>query len=157
MEAMTEEGFWALIQRTGGDAERVTAELKKLGPERTREFSDIYWAKHRALHRWDVWGAGYVIMGGMGDDSFHYFKAWLIGKGKKVYETPLDDLGPFVDDPEEVDNELLNYAAVEAYEALTGEELDYESGEFEDPSGDRWDEESGDLDRLFPKLTAQFG
>ena len=46
MEAMSEEGFWALIQRTKGDSERVTAELKKLGPERTREFSDIYWTKH---------------------------------------------------------------------------------------------------------------
>ena len=47
----------------------------------------------------------------MGDDSFHYFRSWIIGKGKAVFEvahTNPDELGPFVD-TREVDNELLEY------------------------------------------------
>jgi len=44
----------------------------------------------------------YVITGGMSDDSFHYFRSWILGKGRNLFEVAIKDpneLGPFVDDP----------------------------------------------------------
>jgi hypothetical protein len=71
------------------------------------------------LNNWRLWAAGYVIAGGMSDDGFHYFRSWIVGKGKKVFDIAMkdpDELGPFIDDTE-VDNELLEYVAVEIAKA----------------------------------------
>ena len=98
----------------------------------------------------------------MSDDSYHYFKAWLIGKGEKVYQTALenpDDLADHVstDEADETgcDNELLNYAADEVMESLFGEsDPDYETGEEGPPRGEPFDEDDPTIG--FPKLTAKF-
>jgi hypothetical protein len=39
----------------------------------------------------DQWGAAYLANGGCSDDGFDYFRGWLIGQGRKVYETVLAD------------------------------------------------------------------
>lgn len=159
---MTEEQFWQLIASTRGNAEAVTKRLSRLSPEEIRDFHRIYWEKHNALHRWEVWQAADLICGGCGDDSFHYFKAFVIGKGQEFYEIVLqnpDDMGDRLteDDEEEgYDNELLNYAAVEAYEAVApGQELDHLSDEGKEPSGPQIAE--SDAPTRFPKLWASYG
>jgi hypothetical protein len=40
---------------------------------------------HRALNRWDVWAAAYLIGGGCSDDSFIDFRAGLIAQGRGWY------------------------------------------------------------------------
>ncbi len=159
---MDESSFWKLIHSSKGSAEKISRALKLMTPDEIKTFSSIYWEKHRSLHHWDVWAAAYIINGGCSDDSFHYFKAWAIGKGEETYKTALtspDDLGSFVtkaDTEEDCDNEMLNYAADEAFEALTGRNLDYETGEDEDPAGRPFDEEGDDLATRFPKLAGKF-
>ncbi len=159
---MDEAAFWKLIHSTKGSAEKISKALKLLTPDEIKTFSNIYWEKHRSLHHWDLWAALYIMNGGCSDDSFHYGKAWVIGKGEEVYKTALtapDDLGPFATEDaieEGFDNEMLNYAADEAFEALTGKNLDYETGEDEDPAGTPFEEEGDDLATRFPKLAKQF-
>ena len=158
---MDESRFWKIIEDNRGDAARVESVLSRIAPDQIAEFQRIYWNHHNQLHRWDVWGAAFVINGGCGDDGFHYFKAWVIGKGRKAFETALaspDDLGRFVsgaDADEGCDNESLNYAAENAFETVTGGELAHGSIEGQEPSGTPWDEE--EVDGLYPTLAAKFG
>jgi hypothetical protein len=160
---MDENGFWKIVEGSRGNAERIEKELAKLAPEQIAQFQKLYYERHNRLHRWDIWGAAYVINGGCSDDGFHYFKAWLIGKGRKAYEAALSDpdsLGSFVTDAdldEGCDNESLNYAAEQAYESVTGNDsqLDRDSNEMDVPAGEPWNEES--VYDLYPKLSAKFG
>jgi hypothetical protein len=155
---MQESAFWDLIQKARGDADAVEAALKALPAEDIESFHNLYWTKHNLLHRWDVWGAGFLVAGGMSDDSFHYFKAYIIGKGQATYEAMIkdpDSTGEMMADDDEIDNESLNYASQAAYEAVTGGgELPYLSREGSGPSGEEWDED--DLVRLFPNLAARY-
>lgn len=155
---MDEAEFWTLIETTKGDAKHVQAALSNLPEEDIDAWDRIYWVRHNALHRWDVWGAAYVINGGCSDDSFHYFKAFAIGNGKAFYGalvTNPDSVGPLIteDDLEDgCDNEGLNYVSAE----ILGEEaLPSRSMEGERPAGDPWEED--DLPIRFPRLTARFG
>lgn len=159
---MDDSQFWRIVEAAEGDPDAVKEQLEKLSEEQVQEWRRIYWEKHKALHSWKTWNAGYLICGGMSDDSYHYFKAWLIGKGQKVYQTALenpDDLADHVstDEADETgcDNELLNYAADEVMESLFGEsDPDYETGEEGPPTGEPFDEDDPTIG--FPKLTAKF-
>ena len=163
---MNESKFWELIDQARGgggkppsapsaDPGALQRELAKLPESELIAFGHMYGDLLCRLNKWSVWGAGYVLSGGMGDDSFHYFRSWLIGKGKLAVEIALanpDDLGPFAGSEDEFDNELLEYAALEVAEAA-GWEPPLESFEGDpdgEPSGEAWDEdEVGDH---FPKL-----
>ncbi|RYG29484.1 DUF4240 domain-containing protein [bacterium] len=141
--------------RGSADPERLRTFLKRRSTHEVIAFVSEFERLHLALNTWRVWGAGYIIAGGMSDDAFHYFKAWIIGRGQEAYETALidpDALGPFVDDPE-VDNEELLYV-VRGVLAERDEgdlpELDLERN----PVGEPFDEEA--VERLYPRLAAQF-
>lgn len=160
---MDVDRFWTILEQSHGDAERVASMLSKLTKDEIASFQKLYYDHHNRLHKWDVWAAAYVINGGCSDDGFHYFKAWVIGKGRKAYETALnspDDLGPFVTDADadmECDNESLNYAAIEAWEKVAGKgaELERNSIEGSEPEGEPFDEDT--VYERFPKLAAKFG
>lgn len=157
---MTTDQFWEMIEAAKGDPKQLEVALKELTAEEIDAWDEHYWRHHNALHRWDVWGAAYVINEGCGDDSFHYFKAFAIGKGKAFYEAlnaAPDSIGDRItqqDLDNGCDNELLNYAAAKAYEAISGSELIYRSKEGSDPAGKEWDED--DLKKLFPRLWKRF-
>jgi hypothetical protein len=119
---MTDDRFWALIDqaRTGSHAsaspQRLTRVLEALSSGEIQDFNLAFHEKLCDLNLWRLWGAGYVISGGMGDDELDYFRSWIIGKGKAVFELALtnpDELAPFVD-TREVDNEGLEYVPMEA-------------------------------------------
>jgi hypothetical protein len=85
--AIPDEQFWSLIdQARGGSSataspERLAETLNRLSDEMILEFAHMFYEKLCDLNQWRLWAAGYVIGGGMGDDSFHYFRSWIIGKG----------------------------------------------------------------------------
>jgi hypothetical protein len=112
------------------------------------------------LNQWRLWAAGYVIAGGMSDDSFHYFRSWIIGKGQKVFEVAMkdpDELGPFIDNPE-VDNELLEYVPVDLLKERGLEEDPRDRSDRrtdEEPKGEPFEEDT--VVAAFPKLAALFG
>ncbi|GHG67396.1 hypothetical protein GCM10018980_60490 [Streptomyces capoamus] len=131
---MDETEFWELIDSTreaaGGDPEEqadlLVDRLLQLDPELVLDFARHFEARYNRACRWDLWGAAWLLLGGCSDDAFDYFRCWLIGQGREVFEGALhepDALAELLDEfDEEVDGdgEELGYAADEAYEQLTG-------------------------------------
>lgn len=166
---MTIEQFWQTIDkaRTGSNPmspsaspEKLAEVLKPLPADDVKSFLFHFYSRLIELNRWNIWGAGYVIAGGMGDDSFHYFRSWIIGKGKAAFDQALSDpdsLGSWIDD-EDVDNELLEYVALDILEANGIEDDprdDIEESADDEPKGDPFDED--EVERSYPKLAAVFG
>ncbi|MEV5322446.1 DUF4240 domain-containing protein [Streptomyces sp. NPDC052687] len=131
---MDETEFWELIDTTRqsaeGDpeeqAELLVDRLLQLDPEAVLDFARHFEARYNRAYRWDLWGAAWVLLDGASDDAFDFFRCWLIGQGREVFEGALhdpDSLADLLDDfDEEIDGdgEDLGYAADEAYEQLTG-------------------------------------
>src|SRR5262245_12955539 len=106
---MDELEFWSLIDRSraiaSGDVDKQEAELERLLIGRSVEdlvaFDRILYELHRVAHgRDDLWDAGYLIDGGMSDDSFSDFCDWLITRGRQVYELALADPDNLADVPD---------------------------------------------------------
>lgn len=164
--------FWQIIdevQPAGTDDEAHAAALQerlsRLKPKAIEAFQKHFDRLQAELYDWGLWGAAYVIRGGCSDDAFTDFRAWVISQGHRVYKAAKhnpdsladvqlsDDEGERV---EQTNRELFSYAADEAYEEKTGEEMDYdETQEPEDPAGEEWDED--DLPTRFPRLWALYG
>jgi len=129
--------------------------LNELSDEKVAEFAVEFTKQLVRLNKWDVWGAGYVIAGGMSDDSFHYFRSWLIGKGRDAVEQALadsDGLGLYVES-DGVENEELEYVAIELLQerGVEDDPRDDVDGSADDtPEGDPFDEET--VDSLYPSL-----
>ncbi|WP_162910437.1 DUF4240 domain-containing protein [Hymenobacter oligotrophus] len=111
-----------------------------------------------------------IIDGYVTDDSWLYFRCWLIGQGQAVFAAALqnpDTLTAVVPGPYECDFESLLYVATAAYQRQTGKEeddtfprsvalsqgLDYDFMAAE-TQGEDWVEE--DLPRMLPKLWKKF-
>jgi len=162
---MKVDDFWALIEEhvivDEGELELDALEsaLAKLAPEEIASFADIFTKLWLEAYGWELWGAAYLINGGCSDDGFDYFRAWLVGMGREVYEKALrdpDSLADVVDG--EVECEEMLYVAGEAYEGATdGEELPPLEGDYPE-LGEGWDfEDSAEMRRRYPKLWAKFG
>lgn len=168
-----EEWFWSLIEKSRKGKQRIKhqvqinnliKELKKLSATEISEFNLIFNSLLSKSYRWDLWGAAYIINGGCSNDTFDYFRSWLIGQGKEMFYKALHDpesLTSLISHRLEYDWEGLEYCAAEAYEAKTGEDI-YSAQDNErsvpsflkEPMGEEWKEE--DLPTRFPKLWEAF-
>ncbi|GAB2740671.1 DUF4240 domain-containing protein [Streptomyces bullii] len=131
---MDETEFWQLVddarEAADGDPEEqadlLVERLTRLDPESVLDFARHFEARYNRAYTWDLWGAAWVLLDGASDDAFDFFRCWLIGQGREVFEGALHDpdaLADLLDDfDEEIDGdgEDLGYAADEAYEQLTG-------------------------------------
>ncbi|MEV5428959.1 DUF4240 domain-containing protein [Streptomyces sp. NPDC052701] len=170
---MDETEFWELVDATreaaDGDPEEqadlLVERLARLDPEAVLDFARHFEVRYNRAYRWDLWGAAWVLLDGASDDAFDFFRCWLIGQGREVFEGALHDpdaLADLLDDfDEEVDGdgEELGYAADEAYEQLTGTvapDLDIPPAPAE-PEGTPLDlEDEGLLAERYPRLWARF-
>ncbi|EST23497.1 DUF4240 domain-containing protein [Streptomyces roseochromogenus] len=131
---MDETEFWELIdaarESAEGDPEEqadvLVDRLLQMDPELVLDFARHFEARYNRAYRWDLWGAAWVLLDGASDDAFDFFRCWLIGQGREVYEGAVHEpdslaelLGEF-DEEIDGDGEELGYAADEAYEQLTG-------------------------------------
>ncbi|MGW1134770.1 DUF4240 domain-containing protein [Streptomyces griseoluteus] len=131
---MDETEFWELIDATReaaeGDPEEqadlLVDRLLQFDPDMVLDFARHFEARYNRAYRWDLWGAASLLLGGTSDDAFDYFRCWLIGQGREVFEGALHDPDSLAELLEEFDDEMdgdgeeLGYAADEAYERLTG-------------------------------------
>ncbi|MEU6271418.1 DUF4240 domain-containing protein [Streptomyces populi] len=131
---MDETEFWQLVDTTRetaeGDPEEqadlLVERLVQLDPDSVLDFARHFESRYNRAYRWDLWGAAWVLLDGASDDAFDFFRCWLIGQGRDVFEGAMHDpdtLAELLDDfDEEIDGdgEELGYAADEAYEQLTG-------------------------------------
>ncbi|PBC63951.1 polymerase [Streptomyces sp. Tue6028] len=131
---MDETEFWELVDTTRAAAEGDPEEqadllverLVQLDPDLVLDFARHFESRYNRAYRWDLWGAAWVLLDGASDDAFDFFRCWLIGQGREVFEGAVhdpDSLADLLDDfDEEIDGdgEELGYSADEAYEQLTG-------------------------------------
>jgi hypothetical protein len=131
---MDEKRFWDIIARAckrGADPQEwddnLVQQLARLPPEEIVAWGHLFDQKTNALYTVDHWGAAYTINGGASDDGFYYFRCWLVGMGKKVYEAALadpDSLADVVSPDEEYEAEIYSVAAA-AWEARGLAEADF--------------------------------
>jgi hypothetical protein len=164
---MTIDEFWAIVGKAGTESrgddeaflENVRARLRELRPEEIVSFDVHYDVVRFRAYRKELWGAAYLMNGGCSDDGFEYFRAWLISRGKKVYEKALVDPDSLADvcDPECDCYELEEFMGLagEVYESLTGKPLPARKREFPKLSGREWGEDS--LESLYPRISAKMG
>jgi hypothetical protein len=176
--AVTADDFWALIDATRPaepdpdlHAAALTRDLATRGVDATVAFARQFDAAMDALYRWDLWGGGYLLLGGLSDDGFEYLRAWVVGEGRATWERVLDDpegylvalVGEATADGGELfegleercfaEAESLLYAAGTAHEQLTGAWTPPDpERSLGDPAGEEWDEDA--LDEAFPRLAA---
>jgi hypothetical protein len=151
--------FWEIIEESEGNPNKLSLVLAKRSSDEIVAFGREFNQALIELNRWEIWGAGYIMAGGMSDDGFHYFRSWIIGRGKEAYETALsspDDLGKFAEPGDDFDNESLEYVALEILEerGVPDPREDFDVFPNDQPTGEAWDEE--DVFEKFPKLSAQF-
>ncbi|MCX4727036.1 DUF4240 domain-containing protein [Streptomyces sp. NPDC090052] len=168
-----ETEFWETIDSTraaaDGDpedhADLLTERLAQLDPESVLEFARYFETRYNRAYRWDLWGAAVVLLRESDSDSFDYFRCWLIGQGREIFEGALQDpdaLADLLDDfDEEIDGdgEELGYAADEAYEQLTGAPTP-DLGippQAADPEGPPVDFDDEALAERYPRLWERFG
>jgi Protein of unknown function (DUF4240) len=171
---MDETGFWEIIDGTreesGGEPEEhadlLVERLVLLEPDDVLDFARHFESRYNRAYRWDLWGAAAVLLDGASDDAFDFFRCWLIGQGRDVFEGALQDPDGLADLLEDFDDEVdgdgedLGYAADEAYEQLTGSVapdlgITAQAGE---PEGTAFDiDDTGALATRFPRLWERFG
>ncbi len=176
--------FWQMIetahtQSSGNHEEQMGAigsALEELEPAQMLEFHDFFSKFHSLSYRANLWGAAYLMNGGCSDDGFDYFRGWLIGQGRKVFEAALENPDSLADnipedaEMEDFENEDILYVAGRAWEAKTGLESSdfyeqtksyrYDQNELGDL--ELWSTAKGDADKekcvaIYPKLWAKFG
>lgn len=170
---MDETEFWEIVDTTrdaaGGDsdahAEFLVDRLASLNPVAVTDFARHFESRFVRAYRWDVWGAAWVLLDGASDDCFENFRCWLIGQGRTVFEGTLHDpdalagLLPEFDEDRDGEAEDIGFAAYDAYDQLTGDELP-ELGVPEPPAeplGVPVDfEDDRAMARDYPRLWARF-
>jgi hypothetical protein len=137
--------FWTLIQgsstATSSQRERaewLTRHLARLPVPAIIEFELHLTAQRKRVDTRLMWGAAWIIMQGWcSGDSFFYFQPWLVGLGHQSFEHVAGNPDSLAGIPqirrlagrpssdwshdEWPGWELLNYAALNAYERATGE------------------------------------
>lgn len=169
---MTDDAFWALIEHTiayEADPDRqlvaLADELRALSPKQIEAFQTAFDRQMQRAYDWELWGALYVINGGMSDDSFEYARYWLISKGRRVYESVLAEPEILADlvtpDAVSVRFEDFGYVAVDVWTERSGRQIEDFAPERtprkDEPSGVPFEEDDAHLAARYPKLWRRFG
>ncbi|MDN7247129.1 DUF4240 domain-containing protein [Planococcus sp. N017] len=177
---MTESSFWQLVDRCGDYGEDSLDHMEWLVSHLSKKpvldiliFDSIFKEHYAKSYQANLWAAASIAMGGCSDDSFDYFRAWILYLGKEVYYEAIDDpesLLPYLLLLQEQEGipqlEELLFVASSAYEEKTGQEFEeylklYDQLMEEDDSGLGidldWDEDDEEgLRNMFPTLWEAF-
>jgi len=91
---MKEKQFWEIISQMHHIEEPydwVINELSRKTETEIAQFEIQFEKVFMKAYTSNLWGAAYIIMGGCSDDSFEYFRGWLIGQGEEVYNKAVKD------------------------------------------------------------------
>ncbi len=175
---MNKEEFWRVIdfanQQAKGDEQLfenlVVQSLSHYSPEGIIEFECLLAQQLLDADDFKIMAAQKIIEGSITDDSYLYFRCWLICQGRKVFEETLrnpDSLATIDTEGIVAEFEPLLYYSTQAYENKTGKReedesfprsvasargLSYDSAT--ETKGEDWTEEQ--LPALLPKLWAKY-
>ena len=175
---MERDQFWSLIAQTlphQADQDRQLSAfqqaLAELSADEIEAFERAFQAEQFRSYTWNLWGAASVLHGGCSDDGFEYFQRWLISKGRKTFEAPVDQPDDLADllgpgDAEPCEFEEFATVAGKVWFEKTGinpwQDADAEfpytgAPPAPEPSGEMFDEDQVALAKQYPKLWARFG
>ena len=167
---LTRENFWSYIKdarkKYKEDDYRVinylTEKLKEKTAEEIFSFGIILDEIMLESYKEKLWCASYLINGEITEESFDFFRLWLISKGEKVFNDVMknhDCLIKYIDKPEEdnfvedfYENEDFFFIAVDAYGQKNNLEVFEESFEKYLDEFDAYKERIGYVDKDYPKL-----
>lgn len=131
--------------------------LRALPSEKILAFDRRCLDYFRRSRTWSLWGAAGLIHDGAPDDTFDYFRSWLIGRGRAVFEAALRDPDSLdgVATAESLDD-VLYAAAGEAYRAVTGVEIAWDGEDWPELRKDFDLSDRAELKRRYPRLFARF-
>lgn len=178
MQTINTDKFWMLVDeavkasngRQSLKEKNLIDELTQLSLDDIKNFEFAFRKCIIDADDYKIMAAQKIIDGYVSDDSYLYFRCWLIGQGKKVYTETLtnpDYLSTIVKPGEACSFEDLMYVATEAYSEKTGMPedetfprdaaikmgLNYDFGA-PATKGSDWTESQ--LPSLLPKLWAKF-
>ena len=178
-DKMDKSEFWKIIEYSiaKSDSDKLEQEkiivekLSTYNAEQIIEFEIIFRQFIIEADEFKIMGVQKIIEGYVSDDSFLYFRCWLIGKGEKIYTETLKNpefLAENISKDEETNFEGIMYVATSAYKITTGKKeedenfprdaaikkgLDYDFGA-PPTKGVDWKEE--ELPNTYPKLWKVF-
>ncbi len=87
---LNEDTFWQIIERSD-KGKNLDALLDALGEDEI--FGFHYWWTYLKIKAYDqaLWAVAHIVMRGCSDDSFEYFRRWLLTRGKEVYYKALEN------------------------------------------------------------------
>jgi hypothetical protein len=178
-EKMNRHEFWRVIdfalQQAKGDEQLyetlLIKNLEQYSPEEIIEFECLLEQQILNADDFKVMAAQKIIEGSVTDDSYLYFRCWLISQGKSVFEEALrnpDSLVSINTEESVAEFEPLLYIATQAYRHKTGKQEEDESfprgvaskrglnyNSETGTKGNDWTEEQ--LPTLLPSLWAKYG
>ncbi len=160
---MDEDVFWQLVDLARSRStsvversEQLAIILEGFSASAIKQFYSIFLDKLAQLYAYDLWAVAYIALGGCSDDSFEYFRAWVISEGKAVFSAIIKDpesLTMLVDPPQLL--ESLLYCPHKAYQRRANKPLKLKRRPKAELVGKPWTDE--DLPNRFPKACAKFG
>lgn len=127
---MSTDQFWQIIEATHAPTrqeqlELFRSELQRLTQPELVQFMRIFGELMLAAYSWDLWLVAWLCQGGMcSDDGFSDFRAWLISRGRAIYEAALHDPDALVDEMRQTEHpefELFGYVPGQTYRAMTAD------------------------------------
>ncbi|WP_198033425.1 DUF4240 domain-containing protein [Flavobacterium commune] len=178
VDTIKTDKFWTIIghavkESKGNDdlkEQILISELKKLSLVEIKNFEFAFRKCIIDADEFKIMAAMKIIEGYVSDDSYLYFRCWLIGQGKTIFQETLknpDYLTNVVNQDKIHEFEGLMYVATKAYEIKSGKKedesfprneagkigLDYDFGA-PPTKGVDWTED--ELPNLLPKLYSKY-
>ena len=176
---MDEQEFWRIIdyafEVAGYDSKKkahiIEDKLAEYTPEQITDFEIILERKIIAANDFKIIAIDQIIDGSVSDDTFLYFRCWLIGLGQNTFEETMknpDNLADKIEKGPEPDFEDLLYVSTEAYQRKAGKkeedasfprDVAYKKGlnyDFGGPKTTGRDWKKSELPKLYPKLWSKF-
>ncbi|MCM3651392.1 DUF4240 domain-containing protein [Metabacillus litoralis] len=176
---MEKKEFWRLIEKSRDfdQAEWLTEELVQRGLKEALDFEFLFQQLMNTSYQSRLWGAAFVLMDGCSDDTFDYFRGWLIGQGEELYNKVMEDhefLAEYInednlDDEGFPQNEELLSVGMDTYTLIKTGDIEWDDDIYDelvealDKKGLQsvtdieFDWEEDDLENLFPVLWERFG
>lgn len=137
---MTENDYWKIIEKSlkesDGSIDKQNQSLLKIfeGLDKEQLIGFCYhWVElYRKAYTSELWAAAYVVRGGCGDDSFHYFRCWLTTRSRKTYYNALDNPDSLTSEfrkykyQDEIQSDSIRVLVEEYYKQKYPDELELE-------------------------------
>lgn len=175
---MDEIDFWYLISQAESQAEAesgsasvadqvsaIRTALSKMEAEDLTGFQEMVDGLMNGAYGYDLWGAAYIITGGLSPDDFEAFRARLILAGRQIFERAVDDPDSLAELDIDLTGEMeeardLLFIALETYEEVSGDGAIYERpghSEMIAPYGDNFDEtDTEHFKQRYPQLWEKY-